>query len=90
MKLLPLSRYVEKLCRLHLLVLQLLILLWPSKIFASDRLLKHFHLGQIWVAFSQNLEVSHAKEVLGLKVIWLSKQVMDLVGWVADLRLPLP
>ena len=80
MKLLPLSRYVEKVCRLHLRVLQPLILLWPSKSFESGHLLKSSHLGQLWEAFSQNPEVSHAKEVLGLEVIQLSKQVLDLVG----------
>ena len=52
---------MEKFCKLHLRVLRPLVLLWPSRNFASDHLLKYFHLGQIWAALSQNPEVSHAK-----------------------------
>ena len=77
-------------CRLHLHTPRPLILQLPSKNFAGDHLLVSSHLGRIWAASFQRIEVNHATEVVGLKVIWLSRQVVDSVGWVVDLRLRLP
>ena len=48
------------------------------------------HLDQTWETSSQRLEVSSATEVLSSRVIWLSRQVVDSVGWVVDLHLRLP
>ena len=81
---------VGKFCKLHPHILQPLTLLLPNRNFASGHLLTSSRLDQIWAASFQKIEVNHAKEVLGLKVIWLSRQVVDLVGWVVDLRLRLP
>ena len=81
---------MEKVYKLHPHIPQCLILLLPNRNFASGHLLTYSCLDQTWVASFQNIKVNHAKEVLGLKVIWLSKQVVDLVGWVADLHLRLP
>ena len=74
----------------YILTPQPLTLLLPNRNFASGRLLVSSHLGQIWATSFQKIEVNHAKEVLGLKVIWLSRKVVDSVDWVVDLRLRLP
>ena len=79
-----------KVYKLHPHVPQLLILLLPNKNFVNGHLLASSHLDQTWETSSQRLGVSRATEVLSSRVIWLFKQVVDLVGWVADLRLRLP
>ena len=90
MMLLLLLGCVEKVYKLHPHAPQPLFLILPNKNFVNGHLLASSHLDQIWVASSQRLEVSRATEVLSSRVIWLSKPVVDLVGWVANFRLCLP